>query len=380
MASPPSPRWDIFCRVVDNFGDIGVCWRLARQLVAEYDLRVTLWVDDLAAFSKICPEARLVNNRSDYCDVNVAHWPEASSSPCADVVIEAFACELPDTYINSMSLRSSPPLWLNLEYLSAEGWVEGCHTLPSPQPGALTKYFFFPGFSEATGGLLREADLLERRDAFQTSTSTRQGFLAELGITLPNEALLVSLFCYDQPALDAWLDTIAAGDQPCLLLVPDGHITSAVAKYLGVAELKTGQCYPRGNLQVCRLPFLSQENYDRLLWSCDLNLVRGEDSFVRAQWAGRPMLWHIYPQSEGSHLVKLQAFLTRYSGALPQNTATALNDIFLAWNRGEPPPNSEWLLSLVNPVISAHADKWCLLLSQQKNLAENLVRFSRNWL
>ena len=26
--------WDIFCSVVDNFGDIGVTWRLARQLVA----------------------------------------------------------------------------------------------------------------------------------------------------------------------------------------------------------------------------------------------------------------------------------------------------------------------------------------------------------
>jgi hypothetical protein len=22
-------HWDIFCRVIDNFGDIGVCWRLA---------------------------------------------------------------------------------------------------------------------------------------------------------------------------------------------------------------------------------------------------------------------------------------------------------------------------------------------------------------
>ncbi|HET9045379.1 MAG TPA: elongation factor P maturation arginine rhamnosyltransferase EarP, partial [Casimicrobiaceae bacterium] len=40
-------RWDVFCKVVDNFGDAGVCWRLARQLVAEHDLAVTLWIDVL---------------------------------------------------------------------------------------------------------------------------------------------------------------------------------------------------------------------------------------------------------------------------------------------------------------------------------------------
>lgn len=49
--------WDIFCSVVDNYGDIGVTWRLARQLAAEHDLDVRLWVDDLAAFVRVCPSA-----------------------------------------------------------------------------------------------------------------------------------------------------------------------------------------------------------------------------------------------------------------------------------------------------------------------------------
>ena len=26
--------WDIFCQVIDNHGDVGVCWRLARELAA----------------------------------------------------------------------------------------------------------------------------------------------------------------------------------------------------------------------------------------------------------------------------------------------------------------------------------------------------------
>ncbi|MBY0444112.1 MAG: elongation factor P maturation arginine rhamnosyltransferase EarP, partial [Burkholderiales bacterium] len=38
-------RWDIFCRVIDNYGDIGVCWRLARQLSFEHGFAVRLMVD-----------------------------------------------------------------------------------------------------------------------------------------------------------------------------------------------------------------------------------------------------------------------------------------------------------------------------------------------
>src|SRR5690554_5010470 len=30
------------CRVIDNYGDISVCWRLARQLANEYPVRVSL--------------------------------------------------------------------------------------------------------------------------------------------------------------------------------------------------------------------------------------------------------------------------------------------------------------------------------------------------
>ena len=42
--------WDIFCTVIDNYGDIGICWRLARQLRVDDGQRVRLWVDDLTSF------------------------------------------------------------------------------------------------------------------------------------------------------------------------------------------------------------------------------------------------------------------------------------------------------------------------------------------
>ncbi|MDH5571566.1 MAG: elongation factor P maturation arginine rhamnosyltransferase EarP, partial [Gammaproteobacteria bacterium] len=160
--------WDIFCSVIDYFGDIGVTWRLARQLVAEHDQEVRLWVDDMNAFCRLCPEANAKDEVQVIQGLAIHHWPhEWQPVQCADVVIEAFGCQLPPAYIEAMVKRSAPPLWLNLEYLSAEDWVEGCHGLPSPQRNGLQKFFFFPGFTPQTGGLLRETGLIEQRQRFQ---------------------------------------------------------------------------------------------------------------------------------------------------------------------------------------------------------------------
>src|SRR5690606_2488281 len=119
-------RWDIFCRVVDNFGDIGVCWRLARQLSHEYGLAIRLWVDDLESTQRLLPEVDTVLPVQKVDGIAIHHWkPEFSFDAVADVVIEAFACELPDIYLREMA--EARPIWLNLEYLSAESWVEEYH-------------------------------------------------------------------------------------------------------------------------------------------------------------------------------------------------------------------------------------------------------------
>jgi uncharacterized repeat protein (TIGR03837 family) len=148
--------WDIFCSVVDNYGDIGVCWRLARQLSTELGQSVRLWVDDLASFHRICSRVDSALEIQRVGAVEVRHWvsPMPSVSP-ADIVIEGFGVRLPDEYIAAMAARRPRPVWINLEHLSAEPWVDGCHGLPSPHPGLpLVKHFFFPGFTAATGGLL----------------------------------------------------------------------------------------------------------------------------------------------------------------------------------------------------------------------------------
>ncbi|WP_180698437.1 elongation factor P maturation arginine rhamnosyltransferase EarP [Pseudomonas crudilactis] len=374
-------RWDIFCTVVDNFGDIGVTWRLARQLAAEHGLAVRLWVDDLRAFERICPE--IDSNAAQQCqqEVEVRHWPaEWSHTDAADVVIAAFACQLPGDYMDAMAAREQPPLWMNLDYLSAEDWVIGCHGLPSVKYKNVQKIFFFPGFQPGTGGLLRERGLLEQRRQFQRDAKAQRQFLQSLGIDPAPDAQLISLFAYENAGLASWLDVLAADAVPTHLLVPEGRILGDVARWLGVETLAVGAIHERQSLTVQVLPFVRQDQYDHLLWCCDFNAVRGEDSFVRAQWAGRPMLWHIYQQDEDIHLDKLDAFLALYTKSLSPDAAEAMNGLWRAWSAGQP-IGEHWLAARNHwPELQENAEKWCLEQGLQADLAAALVQFYLNWI
>ncbi|WP_439861763.1 elongation factor P maturation arginine rhamnosyltransferase EarP [Pseudomonas sp. MBLB4136] len=374
-------KWDIFCRVVDNYGDIGVTWRLARQLVAEHGLGVRLWVDDMDAFARICPGADASAKRQVRQGVELCLWAgDWQSRAPADVVIEAFACELPAAYVAAMAARPAKVLWLNLEYLSAEDWVDGCHGLPSLQSSGLQKFFFFPGFTVGSGGLLRERDLMNERQAFQADAGARAAFLAGLGVTHSPGARLISLFAYENPGLAGWLDALAADSRPSQLLVPEGRILDDLQAWIGAQRLAAGDIRQRGQLQVQVLPFIEQAQYDRLLWCCDFNAVRGEDSFLRAQWAGRPLLWHIYQQAEGAHWDKLEAFLALYTQGLPPEAAGALARLWRSWNAGEGMGESWQALHPHWPVLVAHAQRWSLEQGARTDLAAALVQFYRNWL
>lgn len=373
--------WDIFCSVVDNYGDIGVTWRLARQLVAEHQCAVRLWVDDLRAFERICPEIDTQRQRQEQDGVEVRHWSaQWQAEAAADVVIAAFACQLPHAYMEAMADRERAPLWLNLDYLSAEDWVSGCHGLPSVKFRGVQKYFFFPGFQSGTGGLLREAGLLERRRHFQADRQAQQEFLQGLGVTPAADSRLMSLFAYENAGLGSWLEALAADARPTHLLVPEGRILGDVQRWLGVESLTVGSLQVRQSLTVQVLPFVRQEDYDRLLWCCAFNAVRGEDSFVRAQWAGRPMLWHIYRQDEDIHLDKLEAFLALYTRALSPGAKAAVLALWQAWNT-EAAMAEPWKNLLQHwPEVAAHAEQWCLEQGLQADLAAALVQFYLNWI
>jgi len=301
----PGARWDVFCRVVDNHGDAGVCWRLAAQLAA-HGLSVRLVIDDPAPLAWMAPYGA--------AGVQVLPWPGPGDA--ADVVIEAFGCDPPAAYVRRMAACVRPPVWINLEYLSAEPYVERSHGLPSPQRVSpdrwLNKWFFYPGFTDRTGGLLREAGLLRERQALD-----RDAWLQGLGLHRAPGERVVSLFCYDNPALPQLLQDLSG--EPTLLLLTPGHAQRQVTTA------------PAG-VRLAKLPYLSQTDFDHLLWACDLNFVRGEDSLVRAIWAGLPFVWQAYPQHDGAHLAKVEALLAL---ALLPPTAMA---VWRAWNRSGAPP------------------------------------------
>lgn len=370
-------RWDIFCRVVDNFGDIGICWRLARQLHEEYGLHVRLWVDDLVSTKRLLPEFDMTLPQQTVRGVEIHHWQtDFRFNEVADVVIEAFACELPDNYIQAMC--NNQPLWLNLEYLSAEPWVEDYHLQPSPHPRLpLKKTFFFPGFTLKTGGLIREQHLLNARDHWQAQASGAKTFWPDIATT--DNTLIMSLFCYPHAPIHQLLDTLAKAATPTLCIVPDSAIIPTVSAFFGEQPLTPGSVRQSGKLTVKTLPFLSQAGYDELLWSCDLNFVRGEDSWIRAIWAAKPFVWLPYHQSEDTHLIKLSSFLKRYQENLDTPSAEALNTFSSTWASERFDPTSWQQLIHALPNLSSHAKSRSQWFASQPDLASKLVIFCENF-
>lgn len=395
----PSPtpaeaeRWDVFCRVVDNLGDVAVSWRLARQLAREHGKRVRLWLDDLTVLAKLRPEADALREVQVIEGVEVRRLREADDgAEVADVVVETFGCDPPQTYVQRMAWRRPAPRWINVEYLSAESWVEGSHALASPNPRLpLVKHYFFPGFTERTGGLLRERSLLRRRDEFQADAGAQAAFWTSIvGKAPPRGALKVSLFAYAGVPLEALARGSHQFPGAVWLLATEGAAAAALRELVAppheVARRNRHGGGSRREVEIFTVPFLAQDRYDQLLWACDVNFVRGEDSFVRAQWAARPFAWNVYPTDDGAHWVKLAAFLERYTAGLDPTHAAAVTALWQAWNRrdgdaagrGASGVAEAW--AAFNARLGAlriHAGQWAGRLAARPDLATGLVNFAK---
>lgn len=365
---------DLFCSVIDNFGDAGVAWRLARGLADEGRASVRLWIDDPACLGRLVPGLDPRLPRQSVTGIEVRPWQALDGFHPGEVVIEAFGCRLPDAVLARMAERHPQPVWINLEYLTAEDWVEGYHRLPSPHPALpLQKHFFFPGFGPGTGGLLREPDLLGRRDAFLADPQARAAFDTALGVA-PHDGLRVSLFCYPDSPVRALADAWRRASVPvhCLLPAP---VAASCGRLIGLDATAIGSCVRAGALTIQVVPFLSQDDYDRLLWTCDLNFVRGEDSFVRAQWAARPLVWQAYRQAEGAHHDKVAAFHTRYFAEAPPDAASPMRALALWWN-GMANAAADWPALLAQlPALTGHARHWSASLARQPDLVTQLAAF-----
>ena len=364
--------WDIFCRVIDNYGDIGVCWRLALDL-ASRGCPVRLWVDDARALDWMAPGAV----HGAYAGVQVLDWQQMrdAGTVCelshSDVLLEGFGCEIASEYLAWHFAKPAPRVgahqlaadWINLEYLSAERYAQAAHGLPSPLLHGVaqgrTRHFYFPGFTRSSGGLIREHGLADQQLAFDA-----RAWLAQFGIAGTTRRM--SLFCYEPPALAELLHRLQHDPAPTQLLVTAGRAAAAVRQVLaGHGSASEMQARAQlGSLEIRFLPELSQTGFDRLLWSCDLNFVRGEDSLVRAIWANKPFVWQIYPQDGGAHHGKLLAVLDALQAS------ASWHKFHLAWNHLATPLPTLEHTNWHNAVLNAHTK-----LLEQSDLTTRLIEF-----
>lgn len=367
-------RWDIFCKIVDNFGDIGVCWRLARQLHHEHGIQARLWIDDLNIAKQLIPALDTAQRIQLVDHITIAAWDaDTRFVQAADAVIEGFGCELPAAY---MALMQPDTIWVNLEYLSAEPWVEGFHAHNSKH-GDLTRHFFFPGFTTATGGLLRERGIVETNQKFAGSRQLQAEFFQQLNLAAneTSTALKVSLFSYPQAPISDLLAAMANSNKKTACYVPATSILPKVAEFFGEASISAGDQLIRGSLTMHVLPFLSQPDYDKLLASCDINFVRGEDSWIRAIWAGKPFIWQPYLQSEDTHITKLQAFLDLFYSGCNEPAQKAAYAMHRQW-LSDALPCAVWQYYLNNlGAIAAFDLQQANMLASLTDLASNLVIF-----
>jgi len=399
-----SLRCDVFCRVVDNFGDAAVCWRLARSLANDQGFAVRLWIDRPEVLAALQPALDAAIDRQWLDAVEVCRL--SLPIPCTDlpdVAIDGFGNGLPGDYAAALALRRPRALWIVLEYLSAEDWAGGVHGLASPHPSLdIRRFFFCPGFDAQGGGLLREPGLVEAREAVDADAGSAAPFWHALGFTPPAPGCtVVSLFGYRNPGLPFLLDAMAAGPRPVLLALAPGPPADDAAAWFAcpgrqglsgtqgeTVPATRGATATAGALRARWLPFLPQPGYDRLLWASDFNFVRGEDSLVRALWAARPSCWQLYPQQDDAQCPKLEAFIGATTDPAGLARTDAWANLQRAWNgcgtapatRG-PQVAAAWVAVMEHlPELRRRSVQLAGRLAAQPDLASRLAGFCREQL
>lgn len=347
---------NIFCDVIDNYGDAGVCLRLGRD-ICKKNIKVNLYCNDLKTIKKIIQKEDLEN---DY--LKISEWPTSDYNlEFKDTVIQAFSVRLPE-FIYSY-IRKNKILVINLEYLTAESFADDCHKLPSYSDG-IESFFFFPGFTEKTGGLVIEDNLLNK--------IKNQNNM--------DHNCYVTLFSYENTKIAYFLNQLSdlsnIKKMRITVFLFEGKPLDNINKLLKL-NLKVGNTYIKNNLIFKVSLMVDQDQYDSLLVGSYINLVRGEDSIVRAMLTGRPFLWNIYPQDENAHLDKINALFDRMDEVCTdKNSVEILRQLTLSYNG-----SSDFIN---NFDINSFIDKWKLITKEWQNhllslgsLTDNLLDFIR---
>ena len=300
---------DIFCDVIDNFGDIGVVYRFAKEMKLIYkDARIRVILNKLSELMKINKSARLVDIQDIsgvtyiYEDFFKKNFEQLQVS---DIMIEAFGCDIFDEYVAKAKKESK--LWINLEYLSGEEWVEDFHLQTSLiDSKTLKKIFYMPGFSPKSGGVLLDTEFLKNRDYGLTHRDeVLKKYFPEIDL---KDKLVGTVFSYEKN-FENLLKTLEKQEKETVLILM-GEKTQKFFKKISSGDYINLIKY--GKIYLYNAKFFSQEEYDTIISAVDFNFTRGEDSIVRALAVGKPFLWHIYLQDDGVHMTKLSAFLDRF--------------------------------------------------------------------
>jgi uncharacterized repeat protein (TIGR03837 family) len=329
---------DLLCKVVDNYGDIGVVYRLARSLSEQPEApRLRLIVDDLQSFACLEPGVDPRLDVQSLCGWELYRWGASEAALQAfreeppEVVLECFACGRPD-WLESLLFDEGGGrdcLIVELDYLTAEAFAAEFHRMPSlTRSASVRKAMFFPGFSAGTGGLTLDRAFSAAREASRepdagsgiAGLGLRSSILARLGaMPLPSELpadaadrFWVSLFSYerDYGAVVADLAAYAAAAGSAPASARKGLLVFAAAGRSQACVISAWEAAGRP-FDLVALPFLPQGDWDELLLSCDFSIVRGEESWSRASLSGRAFLWQAYPQEQRHQMVKVEAFLAR---------------------------------------------------------------------
>ena len=299
-----APQVVIFCKVIDNFGDIGVCLRLARGLI-DRACQVTLVTDRPDLASRMDPVA----------EVKVVSWDAVAASPgCLDVtkdmlVVEAFQATPPLSFLQACPTKLSR---VCLDYLATEAWADGLQWMPAPDPAfpSHSRIWMAPSFSSNGPGLIRGR--WEEIDA-KTRLAMRRRLMSNRS---DGAAFALPEACGNR---DDHVQMGSSSTDGCdsvnfFLILAFGYDD---APWGALAEAIERQGLPEGFDRVCFVKpaglAYSHSEFDAVLQSCDLNFVRGEDSFVRAHFAaaGRwrvPFVWQPYRQEGDTHQQKLYAW------------------------------------------------------------------------
>ncbi|AGF46726.1 conserved hypothetical protein of the DUF2331 family [Candidatus Kinetoplastibacterium desouzaii TCC079E] len=358
---------DIFCKVIDNYGDIGFCWRLARDLAHNYNCEVALIVNETEKFSKLNSKIDINSKYQKVDNIEIFLWNENNflDKTPGNLVIESFGCNLPSYYISKIIEKNS--VWINIEYLSAETWVNEYHLKPSKITNNYNKFFFFPGFNYKTGGLIIEKNLKNQRDDFQKSLYLQNIFLKSIGIdsfflNRRNESIFCYLFCYETANIYKLIQSLQKINKQIIILTNKDNKLIKIKKE-----------YIPSTVHIIKIPFVNQPDFDKILWSMDINFIRGEDSFVRSILANKPMIWHIYKQEEDVHIKKLKAWLKIY------NAPKFVENIILSWNQDEMEIFDKNITEAILPknisLWKKHAQNWGDLQITQASLSYKLLKF-----